>query len=54
MHKKQYQSLNESRVPKNSIEMFYSRLFEKYKTLKINGSTIGYKNLRKKTKLDKN
>ena len=43
MNKKQYQFLNENRVPKNFIELFYSRLFEKYNTLKINGQTIGYK-----------
>ena len=43
MNKKQYQFLNENRVPKNSIKLFYSRLFEKYNTLKINGQTIGYK-----------
>ena len=43
MNKKQYQFLNENRVPKNSIELFYSRLFQKYNTLKINGQTIGYK-----------
>ena len=43
MNKKQYQLLNENRVPKNSIELFYIRLFEKYNTLEINGQTIGYK-----------
>ena len=43
MNKKQYQFLIEKRTPKNSIEMFFSRLFEKYNTLKINGQTIGYK-----------
>ena len=42
MNKKQYQFLNENRVPKNFIELFYSRLFEKYNTLKINGQTIAY------------
>ena len=31
MNIKQYQFLNENRVPKNSMELFYSRLFEKYK-----------------------
>ena len=43
MNKKQYQFLNKNRATKNSIELFYSRLFEKYNTLKINGQTIGYK-----------
>ena len=43
MNKKQYQFLNENRVSKNSIELFYSRLFEKYNTLKINGQRIGCK-----------
>ena len=41
--KKQYQFLNENRVPKNSIKLFYSRLFEKYNTLKINWKTIRFK-----------
>ena len=35
MNKKQYQFLNENRVPKNSIEL--------YNKLKINGQTIKYK-----------
>ena len=43
MNKKQYQFLNENRVSNNSIELFYSRLFEKYNTLRINGQRIGYK-----------
>ena len=43
MNKKQYQFLNENRAPKNSMELFYSCLFEKYNILKINGETIGYK-----------
>ena len=43
MNKKQYQFLNENRVPKNSIELFHSRVFEKYNTLEIKGQTIGYK-----------
>ena len=43
MNKKQYHFLNENMVSKNSIELFYSRLFEKYNTLKINSQTIGYK-----------
>ena len=43
MNKKQYQFLNENRVPKNSIKLFNSCLFEKYNTLKINGETNGYK-----------
>ena len=43
MNKKQYQFLNKNRAPKNYIELFYSRLFEKYNTLKINGQTTGYK-----------
>ena len=40
MNKKQYQFLNENRVPTNSIEPFDSSQFEKYKTLNINGQTI--------------
>ena len=43
MNKKQYQFLNENSVPKNYIELFYSCLFEKFETLKINGQTIGHK-----------
>ena len=40
MNKKQYQFLNENRVPKNSIEPFYSSQFEKYNILNINGQTV--------------
>ena len=43
MNEKQYQFLNENSVPRNSIELFHSRLLEKYNTLKINGQAIGYK-----------
>ena len=43
MNKKQYYFLNENSVPKNSIKLFYSCLFEKCNTLKINGQTIRYK-----------
>ena len=43
MNKKQYQFLNKNRVMKNFIEVFYSCMFEKYNTVKINGQTIGYK-----------
>ena len=43
MNKKQYQFLNENRVPKNSVKLFYSHLFEKYNTWKVNSQTVGYK-----------
>ena len=41
MNKKQYQFLNENRVPNNSIELFWSRLFEKYNTQKTNANQSG-------------
>ena len=41
MNKKQYQFLYN--INFYSYINFYSGLFEKYNTLKINGQTIGYK-----------
>ena len=42
MNKNQHQVLNENRVLKNSIELFYGHRFGKYNTLKINGHRIEY------------